>query len=586
MAVVKSSKNKIKNTVAGIKAIEYITNPEKTFMVSTENCYGNAPNDLATQFKQLRIAHNQDKGILAHHYIQSFSPDDNITPEQAHQIGLEFIKRVAPNYQIIVATHIDKAHIHNHFFINSCNIETGYKWHDNLNTLGHLQDVSDGLCRVNDLSVIDRNAERKGIDQTTYQLAMKGKSWKVNLVNDLDVAIKSCKGKAAFIDFLNEIGYHVRYTDNHITITKIGEKKGVRVDTLAKQFGDKYKKLNIEKGIGISPPVKVRGEKSAEHSVCRQKKEPLYVNEFQRYEKWFFDRKPSIKPPSILSAGRSNSNPSNSAIFSLRLLFYIMLRSAIENRTLTSPATPTRKYKPIKVPKAPARKFSIKTAGNIPYNKLIGADGDNFTVRISTEQLAKVTTAPFFYSSRLNINNSTATITIKATNKYQLSEILGVSVVRLDAQDSQINNQRIYGELKKKATASGSKPEYKVVSSCELIKLRSAGIELAFFEKGDKFNISFLPKQKEAIERILRPEKLETELQRNNRINNEIKAEAMRLEEKPCYRIVTSEQLEAIRATGIKFAVFEKEGKYNIVSLRANEDMVKSALFRVNGLAK
>ena len=109
MAVNQSAENKIK-TVAGLtEALAYITNPAKIYEVSRINCSGSNSNTLE-QFRLLRLAFNQNKGIIAHHFIQSFSPNDNITPETVHRFGVEYVKQCFPNYQVVVRTHIDKEH--------------------------------------------------------------------------------------------------------------------------------------------------------------------------------------------------------------------------------------------------------------------------------------------------------------------------------------------------------------------------------------------------------------------------------------------------------------------------------------------
>jgi predicted lactoylglutathione lyase len=250
VAIIKAINNKIKNSGTISKAIDYIIDT-KTSLVSYENCVGSTV-DIASDFEEVRKIHKKNNGILAHHYVQSFSPEDNITPEQAHHIALDFIKKLAPDFQVVVATHIDKGHIHNHFIINSCNIKTGYKWLENQTTLRMMRVESDVLCVENDLSVIEKGSNKsKAIDQATYQLAMKGKSWKTQLVNDLDMACSFCKGKLNFIDFMNKQGYEVQYKDRHITFKKKGEDKGIRADTLAKQFGEKYTKINLEKSMSI-----------------------------------------------------------------------------------------------------------------------------------------------------------------------------------------------------------------------------------------------------------------------------------------------------------------------------------------------
>ena len=78
------------------------------------------------------------------------------------------------------------------------------------------------------------------------QLALKHKSWKIQLLSDLDEAKESCKSKSEFISFLKNKNYEIRY-EKHITVRKIGEKKAIRVDTLAKQFGSQYTKAELEK---------------------------------------------------------------------------------------------------------------------------------------------------------------------------------------------------------------------------------------------------------------------------------------------------------------------------------------------------
>ena len=140
MAVNQSAENKIK-TVAGLtEALAYITNPAKIYEVSRINCSGSNSNTLE-QFRLLRLAFNQNKGIIAHHFIQSFSPNDNITPETVHRFGVEYVKQCFPNYQVVVSTHIDKEHLHNHIIVNSCNMITGKKFYDNKESMKNNRDT-------------------------------------------------------------------------------------------------------------------------------------------------------------------------------------------------------------------------------------------------------------------------------------------------------------------------------------------------------------------------------------------------------------------------------------------------------------
>jgi hypothetical protein len=147
-------------------AIKYITNPAKTedsLLVSYSGCSKENADvmfNLALMNKDRK--HKKDE-VLAYHFIQSFSPTDDITPEKAHELGMKFMERTFEGkYAFVCSTHIDKGHIHNHFVM--CASEramTGRKLNDNLALLHQIQRNSDELCREYSLSTIERK-QRKG----------------------------------------------------------------------------------------------------------------------------------------------------------------------------------------------------------------------------------------------------------------------------------------------------------------------------------------------------------------------------------------------------------------------------------------
>ena len=298
MATVKSVKSAIKSSDYVAKSISYILLPEtksgneKCVQSSFINCCYDSVNGLVTEFDITRFAYHKNDKILAHHYVQSFSPNENISPELAHKIGEELAECVAPGFQLIVATHVDRDHIHNHFLINSVSLETGSKWLGNQATLKNLREQSDRICRQYGLSVIDETTELRGIDRATQKLAKQGKSWKVELCHALDEAKKLCYSKDAFIEFMRNKGFIItRYTDRHITFQKIGEEKKIRADTLAKQFGDYYKKENLERIMGFYSIPKPLTPREA------PKPQKSFVSEFEKYEKVYFQKNPPpVKP--------------------------------------------------------------------------------------------------------------------------------------------------------------------------------------------------------------------------------------------------------------------------------------------------
>lgn len=580
MAVNQSAENKIK-TVAGLtEALAYITNPAKIYEVSRINCSGSNSNTLE-QFRLLRLAFNQNKGIIAHHFIQSFSPNDNITPETVHRFGVEYAKLCFPNYQVVVSTHIDKEHLHNHIIVNSCNMITGKKFYDNKESMKNNRDISDKLCRKYGVSVISTQSEFKPIDQTTMQLALKQKSWKIQLLSDLDDAKEKCRSKSEFISFFKSRNYEIRY-EKHITIRKIGENKAIRVDTLAKQFGNQYTKAELEKAMGYSTNLADTNTNNVNlqlKKTCARKN----INEWQRFEFWSFSQKNRYANNyrCLKKQYGTNYQPSRfpkgtrkSLLLTLLCVFFVSPRKTyrehtnyrLSNRTTANTNIVRTKYR----------------CENIRYGDLISAQGNNFAVKIPADQLGKIIVLPIFYSANVNLETKTAVITVKENNKEIICKALGYDSKQVEQQSDKLINSQKYKRLKDLAASSNTKLSYMIVTKIQLELLKLNEIELAAFPKDDgKYNVAFMPDTKERINKILYPSddsKQESEYERNSRINNEIKRLAAINGEKPKYRIVTSDLLDNIKQSDIQFAYFKKGDKYNIVFLRENEIKIDQLL--------
>ena len=580
MAVNQSAENKIK-TVAGLtEALAYITNPAKIYEVSRINCSGSNSNTLE-QFRLLRLAFNQNKGIIAHHFIQSFSPNDNITPETVHRFGVEYVKQCFPNYQVVVSTHIDKEHLHNHIIVNSCNMITGKKFYDNKESMKINRDISDKLCRKYGVSVISTQSEFKPIDQTTMQLALKQKSWKIQLLSDLDDAKKKCRSKSEFISFFKSRNYEIRY-EKHITIRKIGEKKAIRVDTLAKQFGNQYTKAELEKAMGYSTNLADTNANNVNlqsKKTCARKN----INEWQRFEYWSFSQKNRYANNyrCLKKQYGTNYQPSRfpkgtrkSLLLTLLCVFFVSPRKTyrehtnyrLSNRTTANTNIIRTKYR----------------CENIRYGDLISAQGNNFAVKIPADQLGKIIVLPIFYSANVNLETKTAVITVKEYNKEIICKALGYDSKQVEQQSDKLINSQKYKRLKDHAASSNTKLSYMIVTKIQLELLKLNEIELAAFPKDDgKYNVAFMPDTKELITKILYPadeSKHETEYERNNRINKEIKRLAAVNGEKPKYRMVAPDLLDNIKQSGIQFAYFKKGDKYNIVFLKENETEIDQLL--------
>lgn len=544
-------------------------------------------------FENLRKVFNQEKGIIAHHYYQSFQKDDNITPEKAHQIGVELAKKMFPNFQVVVSTHTDREHLHNHIIVNSCNMITGQKWHSNKESLRAIRKESDKLCLANGLGTIKKNSKYKGIDRTTYQLGLKGKSWKINLVRDLDLAVQQCKSKNDFISFLNEKGYTVRYTNQHITITKNGEKKGIRVDTFAKQFGEKYTKDNLEKQMGyyIQPT-----SNATIHNTERKVYKHNTKSNWNYYEQWTFKQRkyfPS-KPHHIVRdyqterminiAERSVINSHNPFDFIVKMFMLMFAVSQRRNKKRRP-----KRYK--KIQTLPINRDYI-SFGNINYQELIQSAGDNYSIRVTMDKLLRVANQPILYSARVNKETSSVTITVKEKDREFLAELLGLTNKQadLDTQNEKINNQNTYRKLKEQAENTNCKLQYLIITEEQKNILQNNYIEFAFFDKDDKINIAFMPDKMEIIKKLIYPQRAEkpkeTEQQKNNRLYSQLKKNAALTGEKLRYKTkISKEDIDNLRKEKVLFAYFinaDDKSKYNIAYEKKDEEKIKRIISSVN----
>ena len=150
MAVTKT--HPIKSTLKA--AIDYICNPEKTDGKLLVSAYGCAAETADIEFSWTR-RHAIDKGTnLGRHLIQAFQPGE-VTPEQAHEIGMELAKEIlGGKYEFVLTTHIDKDHVHNHLIFNAVSFADHKHYHSNKRSYHDIRRTSDRLCKEHGLSVI------------------------------------------------------------------------------------------------------------------------------------------------------------------------------------------------------------------------------------------------------------------------------------------------------------------------------------------------------------------------------------------------------------------------------------------------
>ena len=249
----------IKSTLK--KAIDYITNEEKTVMengtklVSSFRC---VPETAHIEFKLTENLANEVKGNyvktggannLAYHLIQSFSVDDkDLTPEKAHQLGVQFAEEfLGGKFEYVIATHIDKGHLHNHIIFNATSYKDYKKFRSEpYKTVAKIREISDRICEENNLTVIKTKGVGKSYKE--WQLNKEGKlTWKDTIKNKIDEIIPKVKSYDEFVKLMNEAGFTVKDNVKHIAFKTSDEKQERFIR--GKRIGEEYTREGILKRI-------------------------------------------------------------------------------------------------------------------------------------------------------------------------------------------------------------------------------------------------------------------------------------------------------------------------------------------------
>ena len=255
MAVVESIPEKNQTPSAQKGVLDYCMQPSKTFdegeqlaYISGYNCIPELANEsfLATQ----KIFGHEPDGVRFYHFVQSFKIGEAISPQEANKIGMELAK-IFGNREVIVATHIDKDHLHNHIVSCSYDLESGLKLHYNQFFLSDLRQKSDEICQAHGLNVLKKynpNVKSQRLGPKEYRAAMNGNSWKMALRVAIDFCMTRATNKDEFQREMKKLGYDMVWTPERKYITYIcqtvdGKERRVRD---IKLNDEKYLKENME----------------------------------------------------------------------------------------------------------------------------------------------------------------------------------------------------------------------------------------------------------------------------------------------------------------------------------------------------
>ena len=207
---------------------------EKQFYVSGLNC---DPSNARKQMARTKRMFMKEDGILAFHGYQSFKPGE-VTPDIAHEIGLKLAEELWPDHQVIVATHLDKDHIHSHFVVNSVSLQ-GKKFNATKASYRQMRAASDRLCKEYGLSVISEHQEYFPKHYAEWDAEQNGQpTWRSSIKVDMDTAIKYSMTFQEFISEMKKKGYVLERRGSFLRIKAPGMQRFVRLRSLGAGYSE------------------------------------------------------------------------------------------------------------------------------------------------------------------------------------------------------------------------------------------------------------------------------------------------------------------------------------------------------------
>ncbi len=256
------------------KSVDYICNPHKTdnrILVDSFACgiYTAGADFLADNSK----SNSKSNSVPAYHLIQSFAPGE-VTFEEAHQIGQEFAEQILENKRAyVLATHVDREHIHNHIIFCSTDSEENKRFNDDRAAYYRIRNVSDNLCREHHLSVIEPGTE-KGKKYNEWQADKKNNSYKFILKKDIFECIRYATSYEDFLRRMIEKGYVIKGSE-------IGENAPKYISFKPRDYGNYIRgcKKNLGKGHTREEIIERIEKQIASREAWKQmqKELPLYT---------------------------------------------------------------------------------------------------------------------------------------------------------------------------------------------------------------------------------------------------------------------------------------------------------------------
>lgn len=222
--------------------LDYEMNGDKTeqkLYVTGINCL---PETAYERMMTTKKQFHKTDGVLAYHAYQSFEAGE-VTPQECHRIGIETAKQMwGDRFEVLVSSHVNGEHLHNHFCVNSVSYVDGAKFKNKNAERFRMRDISDKLCEQSHLSVLhDSHFYSKQSKREYWKNKSAGEIEKEIIRQDFLEAARFATNGWEFCQYLMGLGYYINrnHKYEHISVTPPGWNKTVRVDTIAPELDSK-----------------------------------------------------------------------------------------------------------------------------------------------------------------------------------------------------------------------------------------------------------------------------------------------------------------------------------------------------------
>ena len=210
-------------------ALRYVENDDKTdkkMYVTALNCSKSVAYE---QMMAVKRKYGERGKVVAYHGYQSFATGE-VTPEEAHQIGIETARRMwGDRFQVVVTTHLNTSNLHNHFVINSVSFKDGGKYRNSIEQHHEIREISDAICRERGKSVLEHSSFHRKQSRGAYWAEKKGNpTHRDMLKRDVEYCLKTADSWERFEKQLNGLGYTIDWT--RMSVTAKGWERAVRLN--------------------------------------------------------------------------------------------------------------------------------------------------------------------------------------------------------------------------------------------------------------------------------------------------------------------------------------------------------------------